>query len=199
MNTTQANTLKAEHTDPDLTDQINRGLIIALTGEVKPVDNGADGRIEEWLVKGNGGKYTITRQGIPNRWACDCPQGQDFGPVVSDFAGHPGRICKHIAAVALTWLGPPPQMTVWDLLVQMVNTEHLPPLGQTWDLPRCKCKVEYYGKHECEGIVLKTGRKRSGILARQVMIGYDGVGQAEWGWRLVNEARSRYNEFVEDK
>lgn len=75
---------------PQLKRQVRDGLLLAVAGKVE--------RVNEWYWRVKG--HTIIIEGSPRRWSCDCPQGQDYGPVVS-FMGWPGRICKHCVSVAL--------------------------------------------------------------------------------------------------
>lgn len=71
--------------------QIRDGILLAVAGRVEQLSQDA------YRVNG----YNVFTIGVPARWHCNCEQGQSYGPVFGDFLGHPGRVCKHVAAVAL--------------------------------------------------------------------------------------------------
>jgi hypothetical protein len=81
---------------PDQARQVEDGLLVALAGGVRLVG-------EVWEVRAPH-FYRVRLFGTPVRWHCTCPQGTSFGQVVTDFYGHPGRVCKHVGAVAVCLL-----------------------------------------------------------------------------------------------
>src|SRR3990172_1508078 len=204
----QADYLITEH--PHLSSQIQAGLLLAIAGRVKPIGDPALALIRQWEVLGktyidNGAgrllckPYTVRDlDTIPRRWSCNCEQGQTYGPLTADFLGHPGRICKHIAAIALCWLecdymeNP---ASLWELVTRLVSEQAIYlTAGESVELPTPhKVKIEYYDKNGQSGLCLKTGKARSEVLARWLPI----EGQAAGGeWRLVGEAEGKYKEFV---
>ena len=134
----------------------------------------------------------------PRRWSCNCEQGQTYGPLTVNFLGHTGHICKHIAAVTILWLQceyPEKPVSLYDLFTQLVQEQAIYLVaGEAVELPTPHgVKIEYYDKNGQSGLCLKTGKARSGVLARwlpkmEAMSGGE--------WRLVGEARVRYQEFV---
>ncbi len=194
----QADYLITEH--PSLASQIQAGLILAIAGRVTPLDGPGTGDItRNWEVLGetyDDGKckvYTVRDLATtPRRWSCNCQQGESYGPLTPDFIGHPGRICKHIAAVGILWLEceyPEKPASLYGLLTRLVSEQAIYlVVGQSVELPTPhKVRLEYYpGK---EGLCLKTGKVRSEVLAVEGMPGGE-------GWRMVGEAKTRYQEFV---
>ena len=204
-----ADYLITEH--PHLSSQIQAGLLLAIAGRVKPVGDPALALIRQWEVLGgtyidNGAgrllckTYTIRDlDTTPRRWSCNCEQGQTYGPLTADFLGHPGRICKHIAAVAICWLEcdyTEKPASLWELVTRLVSEQAVYlAAGESIELPTPhKVKLEYYDKNGQSGLCLKTGKARSGILARWLADPLDMYGKGEW--RLVGEAEVRYQEFV---
>mgnify|MGYP001578508531 CR=1 FL=1 len=225
----QADYLIVEH--PNLSSQIQAGLLLAVAGRVKPIGDPAEALTRNWEVLGETYEgtqckvYTVRDlDTTPRRWSCNCEQGQTYGPLTPDFIGHPGRICKHIAAVGILWLAceyPEKPASLWDLFTRLVQEQAIYLVaGEAVELPTPhKVKMEYYN-----GLRLKRGRVRSEILARWVLP----VDSGEWRvespqgglpkadeatdspstlyashstsskgeWRLVGEAESRYQEFV---
>ena len=206
----QADYLITEH--PHLSAQIQTGLILVIAGRIKPVGDPALALVRQWSVMGEtyepsqvgtGQFYckTYTVRDLdttPRRWSCNCEQGSTYGPLTADFLGHPGRICKHIAAVAICWLEcthPEKPATLWELFTRLVSEQAIYLVaGESVELPTPhKIKLEYYDKNGQSGLVLKTGRARSDVLARWLPI----EGQTSSGeWRLIGEAELKYKEFV---
>ncbi len=191
---------------PELTSQIQAGLILAIAGRVKPIGNPAAELPRNWDVLGETYEgtsckvYTVRDLATtPRRWSCNCQQGQTYGPLTADFLGHPGRVCKHVASVGILWLEceyPEKPTSLYDLLSRLVSEQAIYlGAGEAIELPTPhKVKLEYYDQNGKSGLCLKTGRVRSEVLARwlpkiEVMSGGE--------WRLVGEARSRYDKFVE--
>ena len=198
----QADYLITEH--PHLSGQIQAGLLLAIAGRVKPMGD-PNAWINHWEVLGetyDNGKckvYTVRDlDTTPRRWSCNCQQGESYGPLTSDFLGHPGRICKHIAAVGILWLEceyPEKPASLYDLFTRLVSEQAIYLVaGEAVELPTPhKVKLEYYDKNGQSGLCLKTGKARSEVLARWLPV----EGQVSGGeWRLVGEAGSRYQEFV---
>ncbi len=195
----QADYLITEH--PDLASQIQAGLLLAIAGRVKAIGDPDAGLIRQWEVLGESYEgsqckvYTVRDlDTTPRRWSCNCEQGATYGPLTADFLGHPGRICKHIAAVGILWLEcdyPEKATTLWELVTRLVSEQgiYLAP-NQYIELPHPrKVKLEYSISNGRDGLVLKMGTHRSETLA---VLGQPG-GE---GWRLVGEAEARYQEFV---
>ena len=194
-----------EH-NPHLSSQIQAGLLLAIAGRVKPMIDPGEDITRTWSVlgetyEGNLCKtYTVKDMTyiIPRRWSCTCEQGQTYGPLTADFLGHPGRICKHIAAVGILWLEcmyPEKPTSLYDLFTRLVQEQAIYlGAGEAVELPTPhKIKLEYYDKNGQSGLCLKTGRARSEVLARWLPI-QDTASGGEW--RLVGEAGVRYREFV---
>ena len=199
----QADYLITEY--PHLSGQIQAGLLLAIAGRVTPTGDPDTGLIRHWEVLGetyDDGKckvYTVRDlDTLPRRWSCNCEQGLTYGPLTTDFLGHPGRMCKHIAAVGILWLEceyPEKPASLYDLFTRLVSEQAIYLVaGEAVELPTPhKVKLEYYDKNGQSGLCLKTGKARSGVLARWLPV----KGQASGGeWRLVGEADSRYREFV---
>ncbi len=195
----QADYLITEH--PDLTPQIQAGLLLAIAGRVKAIGDPDAGLIRQWEVLGESyeGNYCKTYNvrdldTTPRRWSCNCEQGATYGPLTADFLGHPGRICKHIAAVGILWLEceyPEKSASLWELVTRLVSEQAIYlGVGESVELPTPhKVKLE----HTKEGLILKAGKVRSEALTGWLPI----EGQASGAeWRLVEEAKSRYGEFV---
>ena len=201
----QADYLITEH--PHLSGQIQAGLLLAIAGRVIPLDGPGTGDItRNWEVLGEtyeNGKckvYTVRDlDTTPRRWSCNCEQGESYGPLTADFLGHPGRVCKHIAAVGILWLEceyPEKPVSLYDLFTRLVSEQAIYLIaGDSVELPTPhKVRMEYYDKNGQSGLCLKTGRFRSGALARWLPV----EGVASGGeWRLVGEAKARYQEFVD--
>lgn len=200
----QADYLITEH--PNLAPQIRAGLILAIAGRVKPVGDPAAGLTRNWEVlgetyEGNQCKtYTVRDlDTTPRRWSCNCQQGINYGPLPPDFLGHPGRICKHITAVGICWLEclhPEKPASLFDLFSRLVSEQAIYLTGgEAVELPTPhKIKLEYYIQNGRDGLVLKTSKVRSNVLARwlpkiEAMSGGE--------WRLVGEAEARYRVFVD--
>ncbi len=200
----QADYLITEH--PSLSPQIQAGLILAIAGRVKPMGDPVAGLTRNWDVLGETYEgtsckvYTVRDLATtPRRWSCNCQQGQTYGPLTADFLGHPGRICKHIAAVGICWLEceyKEKPASLYELFIRLVSEQAIYlGAGEAIELPTPhKVKLEYYDKNGRSGLCLKTGRARSDVLAMwlpkiEAMSGGE--------WRLVGEARSRYDKFVE--
>lgn len=101
--------------------QIRDGLLLAVAGRVE--------RVSQDTYRVNGHNVFIV--GVPARWHCNCEQGQNYGPVMGDFLGHPGRVCKHIAAVGLiqtSAVTDPPLLPRPASLFELVQ--------RLWQLPR---------------------------------------------------------------
>ena len=183
---------------PSLQHQLQRGLILALAGRVKETEQDSDGRPDIWEVHSDTRFFTVTASGLPRRWHCNCEQGMAYGPIVNNFAGHPGRFCKHIAAVGILWLSdqdtPAPPSSVWELFTRLVNEQAVYLLaGEDELLPtRHNVKMEYYSKNGRDGLVLKTGKARSEVLARWLPVMGQTSGAA---WQLVKDAEARYEAF----
>ena len=194
----QADYLITEH--PHLSGQIQAGLLLAVAGRVTPLDNPDADLVRHWTVSGESyeGKccktYTVRDlDTTPRRWSCNCEQGQTYGPLTADFIGHPGRICKHIAAVGILWLEceyPEKPASLWELVTRLVSEQAIYlTVEEAVQLPTPhKVKAE----HTKEGLVLKNGKVRSEVLARWLPV----KGQASGEWRVVREAEARYQEFV---
>ena len=201
----QADYLIAEH--PSLATQIQAGLLLAIAGRVTPLGNQVDALTRTWEVlgttyEGNSCKFYTVRDldMIPRRrWSCNCKQGETYGPICTDFLERTGHICKHIAAVAICWLEcehKEKPTSLYDLLSRLISEQAIYLVaGESVELPHPKgIKLEYYDQNGKSGLCLKTGRARSEVLARwlpriEAMSGGE--------WRLVGEARSRYDKFVE--
>ncbi len=191
--------------NPHLAPQIQSGLLLAIAGRVKPVGIPATGLTRNWEVWGESYEgtqckvYTVRDLATtPRRWSCNCEQGQTYGPLTADFLGHPGRICKHIAAVGILWLEceyPEKPTSLYDLLTRLVTEQAIYLIaGEAVELPTPhKVRLEYYDKNGKSGLCLKTGKARSEVLARW-MPNEQGSGVGYWG--LVGEAENRYREFV---
>ena len=185
---------------PSLAPQLQRGLILAIAGRVKETEQDNDGRPSTWEVHSEARFFTVTVSGLPRRWHCNCEQGRDFGPLTPNFVGHPGRICKHIAAVGLLWLSDSelivPASSIWELFTRLVNEQaiYLAP-NQDELLPtKHNVKLERYDKNGRDGLVLKTGKARSEVLARWLPVEGQPAGAA---WQLVADAETRYEAFKE--
>ncbi len=199
----QADYLITEH--PHLSGQIQAGLLLAVAGRVKPIGDPAESLTRNWEVLGETYEgayckaYTVRDlDTTPRRWSCNCEQGQTYGPLTTDFLGHPGRICKHIAAVGILWLEceyPEKPASLWDLFTRLVQEQAIYLVaGDSIELPTpYGVKLEYYDKNGQGGLCLKTGKARSGILARWLPK-IEAMSRGEW--RLVGEAEARYQEFV---
>ncbi len=199
----QADYLITEH--PSLSSQIQGGLILAIAGRVKPIGDPAAGLTRNWDVLGEtyeAGKckvYTVRDlDTTPRRWSCNCEQGESYGPLTADFIGHPGRICKHIAAVAICWLEcdyVEKPASLYDLLIRLVSEQAIYLLaGESIKLPTPHgIRLEYYSKNGKDGLCLKTGKARSDILAWWLPF-VDQISDGEW--RLAGEAEARYQAFV---
>ncbi len=200
----QADYLITEH--PSLASQIQAGLLLAVAGRVKPIGDPAAELTRNWEVLGETYEgtsckvYTVRDLATtPRRWSCNCQQGQTYGPLTPDFLGHPGRVCKHIAAVGILWLEceyPEKPASLYDLVSRLVSEQAIYlAAGEAVKLPTPhKVKLEYYDQNGRSGLCLKTGRARSDVLARWLPV----EGQVTGGeWRLVGEARSQYEAFVE--
>ena len=189
----QADYLITEH--PHLSGQIQAGLLLAVAGRVKPIGDADESLTRNWEVSGESyeGKccktYTVKDMTyiIPRRWSCNCEQGQTYGPLTADFIGHPGRICKHIAAVGILWLEcvyPEKPVSLWDLFTRLVSEQAIYlGAGESVQLPTPH-KVKMV--HTEEGLVLKNGKIRSEALAIE----------RDEEWQLEGEAEARYWEFV---
>ncbi len=199
----QADYLITEY--PDLSDQIQAGLLLAVAGRVKPIGDPDLDLIRHWEVSGESYegkqcKIYIVRDldTTPRRWSCNCEQGLTFGPLTADFLGHPGRICKHIAAVGILWLEceyPEKPASLWELFTRLVSEQAIYlGVGQSVVLPTPhKVSLEYYpGK---EGLCLKAGKARSEVLARWLPNPFD-LMEGKSDWQLTGEAEARYQEFV---
>ncbi len=200
----QADYLIQEH--PSLAPQIQAGLLLAVAGRVKPIGDPAAELTRNWDVLGKTYEgtsckvYTVRDLATtPRRWSCNCQQGQTYGPLTPDFLGHPGRICKHIAAVGILWLEceyPEKPASLYELFSRLVSEQAIYlGAGEAIELPTPhKVKLEYYDQNGRSGLCLKTGRARSEVLARWLPV----EGPVTGGeWRIVGEARSRYDKFVE--
>ena len=116
---------------PELTSQIQAGLLLAIAGRVKPIGNPAAELTRNWDVLGETYEgtsckvYTVRDLATtPRRWSCNCRQGQTYGPLTADFLGHPGRVCKHVAAVGILWLEceyPEKPASLYDLFARLVS------------------------------------------------------------------------------
>ena len=199
----QADYLITEH--PDLAPQIQAGLILAVAGRVTPMGDPIQGLTRNWQVLGTTYKeaqckiYTVRDLATtPRRWDCNCHRARLYGPLTADFLGHPGRICKHIAAVGILWLEceyPKEPASLFDLFSRLVSEQAIYLAGgEAVKLPTShRLKMEYYTQNGRDGLVLKTGKVRSDVLARwlpkiEAMSGGE--------WRLVGEAEVLYREFV---
>ena len=210
-----ADYLITEH--PHLSSQIQTGLLLAIAGRVKPIGDPDLALIRQWEVLGETYTYTDGKSlcktytvrdldTAPRRWSCNCEQGQTYGPLTADpstssghgFLGYPGRICKHIAAVAICWLEcafMEKPASLWELVTRRVSEQAVYlAAGESIELPTPhKVKLEYYDKNGQSGLCLKTGKARSGVLARWLPnLSMYGGGE----WRLVGEAEGKYKEFV---
>ena len=193
--------------NPHLAPQVQAGLLLAIAGRVKPIGDPAESLTRNWEVLGGTyeGAYckTYTVRDLdttPRRWSCNCEQGQTYGPLTAGFLGkRESRICKHIAAVGILWLAceyPEKPASLYDLFTRLVSEQAVYLVaGESVELPTPhKVKLEYYDKNGQSGLCLKTGRARSEVLARWLPV----EGQASGGeWRLVGEAETRYDKFVE--
>ncbi len=86
--------------------------------------------------------------------------------------------------------------SLYDLVSRLVSEQAIYlGAGESIKLPTPrKVKLEYYDQNGRSGLCLKTGRVRSEVLARWLPV----EGQVTGGeWRLMGEARSRYDKFVE--
>lgn len=195
---------------PDLATQIRAGLVLATLGRVIPQGDYSETLTNTWQVLGetyevNGeGKpvcktYTVRDlQTTPRRWSCSCEQGQSYGPLTGEFLNRPGRVCKHITAVAIHWLHGKEiarPTTIYEMVARLVEGQAIYLLaGESLELPTShKIKLEYYDKNGKSGLCLKTGRARSEILARWLPVENQPSGGE---WRLVSEAQGLYTEFV---
>ncbi len=218
----QADYLIVEH--PHLSGQIQAGLLLAVAGRVKPIGDPAAGLTRNWEVLGetyDDGKckvYTVrdldtlrpfdkaqenhcSGQATPRRWSCNCEQGTSYGPLTADFIGHPGRICKHIAAVGILWLEceyPERPASLWELVARLVSEQAIYLMaGESVELPtHHKVKLEYYYKNGKDGLCLKTCKARSDVLARWLPDPFDTTYSGKGSWQLAGEAEARYQEFV---
>ncbi len=192
----QADYLITEH--PHLPPQIQAGLLLAVAGRVKPIGDPDAGLIRQWEVSGETyeGKccktYTVRDlDTTPRRWSCNCEQGQTYGPLTPDFLGHPGRICKHIAAVGILWLEceyPEKSASLWELVTRLVSEQGIYLVaGESVELPTPhKVKLGRHLQAGQEVLYLQSGKIKSMMLARWL----------PEGWRLEEEAEARYQEFV---
>jgi len=200
----QADYLITEH--PDLAPQIQAGLILAVAGRVTPMGDPIQGLTRNWQVLGTTYKeaqckiYTVRDLATtPRRWDCNCHRARLYGPLTADFLGHPGRICKHIAAVGICWLEclhPEKPANLFDLFSRLVQEQAIYlGAGEAIELPTPhKVKLEYYTQNGRDGLVLKTGKVRTDVLARWLPV----EGQAAGGeWRLVEGAQVKYRVFVD--
>ncbi len=207
----QTDYLITEH--PYLSGQIQAGLLLAIAGRVTPIGDPStisghslsESLTRNWQVLGetyDNGKckvYTVRDlDTTPRRWSCNCEQGQTYGPTSIFLGKSESRICKHICAVGILWLQceyPGKPTSLWELFTRLVSEQAIYLLaGEAVELPTPhKVKLEYYDKNGQSGLVLKTGKARSEILARWLPV----EGQVSGGeWRIVGEAGSRYREFV---
>ena len=190
---------------PDLAHKVQAGLLLAIAGRVTPIGDPSLALVRVWEVKGETYEgthcktYTVRDLATtPRRWSCNCEQGQTFGPITPDFLGRPGRVCKHIAAVSLCWLGCDyldRPATLYDLFTRLVSEQAIYLVaGESVELPTPhRVKLEYYDRNGKSGLCLKTGRARSDILARWL----PKQDQPSGGeWRMVGEAEVRYKAFV---
>ncbi len=198
----QADYLITEH--PHLSSQVQAGLLLAVAGRVKPIGDPAESLTRNWEVLGETYEGTYCKTYIvrdldttPRRWSCNCEQGQTYGPLAIFLGKGESRICKHIAAVGILWLEcvyPEKPTSLYDLFTRLVFEQAVYLVaGEAVELPTPhKVKLEYYDKNGQSGLCLKTGKARSGVLARwlpkiEAMSGGE--------WRIVGEAEVRYDKF----
>jgi hypothetical protein len=170
---------------PALAKQIQAGLILALCGKVAALEVGT-----RWTVGSESARYPVTLTGQPPRWSCSCEQSRSYGPLLDNFADHPGRICKHIAAIAICYLAgeyPPRASNVWEAVTRLIGAVTIPE-GEAVELPTNHgLKLAHIDDDVGCALILKKGRIKSEPLARWV----------EVEWKLVEGAEEAYRQFVE--
>jgi hypothetical protein len=205
--TEHAQELITQH--PDLAGQVQAGLILALAGRVEArseqmgfihPQGGQAGTVFPltiWVVKGDTYEGMLCQAYVvsdlpttPRRWSCTCEQGQNYGPTTGDFSGLAGRICKHIAAVAVcvrTGEYPAPPASVWDLFCRLIKAGGLDYLGREEETglpgPHGLRVIRPTG----ETMILAKGRIKSEALAIRTRT----------GWTIPEWGRGHYDSWVE--
>jgi hypothetical protein len=177
--------LIAEH--PNLTRQLEDGLLIVLAGKAMPHKEIGKG---DYLVK----QYTVQLGGTPNRWLCNCVRGNREGYAhIEMLYGSPGKICKHMAAVAICWkalLWPAQPGNLLGFVERVVLTGAMLQGGPIRDTPYPGVKLVRASRiangHEYVALALKKGREQSGDLACN-----------QGGrWQMAYEASDRYETWA---
>ena len=211
----QFDTLTEAH--PELGTRLEAGLLLALAGRVEPVEQDEAGFVVKWTVNG-GMKYTVSMdQGY---WTCNCEDHIHQAPRVQYLEGWPGKVCKHVAAVAILARIPemvPPPTNLLDLVRRLAQAQWMPapPLGtktvqgkpghpilgkdrevkkrRDLDLPGTPAKLIWDQVGDRPVACLRVNRKTSKPLVHWVSL----PDQTNRGvWQLVTDAESRYREWV---
>lgn len=189
LSTLKATVKAAQETWPALTPRIRDGAVIVCRGLIREID--PQNHIKAWTVK----NYTVTIANTkPPRWTCNC---KHLGDISGDFLGHPGSICKHIAAAALFESGkiqlPQPQnlTELLDRLIAIQVIPHMPDINFTLSPTGIKLGYDL----RLDGAVLKLAHKKSQPLIRRIHTGYDSQGDGIWQWQKLPEFQERYEEF----
>jgi hypothetical protein len=157
---------------PSLKPQLETGLLLALGGAVKTVIVGGVEYDDIWQVSGgtvdNGrrGFYTVElrNSSIGTLWHCSCKAFEFNTNPVDNFDIAQGRVCKHVAAVALSRHNPlEPVTSVFKFLARLVAAQWLPQNpGDSFALPGTRVKV--LSRKSDGRIVLRQGYKVSNAL-----------------------------------
>lgn len=180
---------------PALAEEIHKGLLLALAGRIKPVeDNGH--HTSRWQVSGgtvkDGKTNTYTVNASPTAWHCTC-KGSSFKPFTELLEGR-GQVCKHVCAAALcrpTRQYPPKPANAWEMFERMVRAQIMPLADTPVKLPGSSLVMF---QPTAGQVSLRFGRHRSQPVAEWVP--FPNFPKAGGMWQLTTQAKTAYDELV---
>ena len=174
---------------PELATRIEKGAIVALTGNVRTEPAHVSGlpptkyNTSLWLTAPGGAK-----------WQCDCIDATiGNAPHIDDFLGGSGKVCKHIIALALVKEAGnlTPVKNVFEWLVRIVESGWVDAFGIGMGIKggvTLRPDLILIREPKRERLILK-----SGAVCSRALVTYEGG-----AWVMNDKAEDYYNEFVSE-